>query len=127
MAEKRFYLALRRQDKDANVDDALYVLADVLTGEGRIYVEDIQDLENFVRENRYMWIGNQVQRVRKERAECPQWGFMTLSRSEEEQLEDKFRQEYGQLPVYEFTIRKIGFTDDGQEARFHRTSESEQK
>ncbi len=123
MAEKRFYLALQGQDKDADVEDALWQLADVLTGEGRIYVENMQDLEDFVKDNKYMWVGQQLERVRKERAERPQYGFITLSRSEEEQLEKAFRREYGQLPVYEFTIRKIGFTDDSREAKFHSEEE----
>lgn len=109
MAEKRFYLALRGQDKDADVEDALWQLADVLTGEGMIYGENMLDLEGFVREKRYMWVGDQIQALKKKRP---------VSTEEEKELEEEFRQEYGKLPVYEFTIRKIGYTDDDDQATF---------
>lgn len=132
MPEKHFYLALKGESQDADIEDALWKLADRLTGNGIIYVEDRRDLELFVEEARFMDIGSRIMKIRREREEQPRYGFRkygfwVLGRAEERELEDKFRKEFGVLPVYELTIRKIGFVDDGEKVRFHGVDKSEQK
>lgn len=131
MPEKHFYLALKGESKDADVEDAMWKLADWLTGGtggGTIYVEDLRDLEPFVTENRFMDIGSRIEKIRRERQEQPRYGFRRydfwiLGRAEEQELEDQFRKEYGALPVYELTIRKIGFMDDGEKVKFRGVEE----
>lgn len=132
MPEKHFYLALNGESQDADVEDAMWKLADRLTGNGIIYVEDRRDLEPFVEEARFMDIGSRIEEIRRAHKEQPRYGFQryefrVLGRAEEQELEDKFRKEYGALPVYELTIRKIGFVDDEEKVKFHGLEKGEQR